>query len=497
MPSVVSINCGDAFGLVRIHSELQDELINPCAKLTKWKTAIRPKTEGVITPLGERDLQPWNGKKTYQLVLKYEFTQEDKGSFTPRAPALQEVLYESAYESQLMLAFDGDKKYLGYSDAYPNSITAPKGTVIIRMQVRHDDPSMLEKLKDMTIWIERKLDKEIILSAYETREELIAGGKKAMKQRTLRKGSCASVFFSEPPVSKIPSGCKQGDILIGTVHFGAGEGSLPGEGKRPNGFPVAYYVGPKMDKPSSDADVPEPKDERTPEQRMEEAIRDVKLDQLMKLTNNEKEDGKFSSIYDSLEKEYPDHVPLLIANVKYIDAHKKRSEMLSQLIDAADKVVGQISEDELALHFGKKLDKEDSDMIKLNKEMEKKKGFLVEALARKGLAIAELKTDDATAKFTEVLSKLRSWVDIDANGKYASLALERDFRAARFGSALKRINKLLQKPSKESNGSIKTLSKAELLEKRAQIFEELGYDALVQRDKAMRLVASPRDYPLF
>jgi hypothetical protein len=102
-------------------------------------------------------VQPWNDKKTYQLVLTYEFTQDDKGAFTPRAPPLQEVLYESAYESQLILAYDGDKKYLGYCDAYAKSITAPKGAVILKMQVRHDDPTMLEKLKDMTIWIERKI----------------------------------------------------------------------------------------------------------------------------------------------------------------------------------------------------------------------------------------------------------------------------------------------------------------------------------------------------
>lgn len=114
VPSEFSLSSGDGFGLVRVHSDLRDEYLSPSARFTKWKTPLRPKSEGTVSPLGDRDVQPWNDKKTYQLVLDYEFSQEEKGSFTPRAPMLQGVLYESAYESQLMLAYDGDKKYLGY-----------------------------------------------------------------------------------------------------------------------------------------------------------------------------------------------------------------------------------------------------------------------------------------------------------------------------------------------------------------------------------------------
>jgi tripeptidyl-peptidase-2 len=496
IPSVLSMNSGDFFGSVRVHSDLKNELINPSAKLTKWKTAVRPKSEGVITPLGERDIQPWSEKKTYQLVLTYEFTQDDKGAFTPRAPPLQQVLYESIYESQLMLAYDGDKKYLGYCDAFARSITAPKGTVVIKMQVRHDDPAMLEKLKDMTIWIERKLDKEISLSAYSSREDLLVGGKRSMRKQTLRKGSCASVFFSEPPASKLPSSCKTGDVLMGTAFYGCGEVSLAGDGKRPNGFPITYTVGPKLEKAATEGDVAEPKDERTPQERLNEAIRDLKVDQLGKLTSAEKDDGKFEEIYAELEKEYPSHVPLLLANVKYLDGLKTRLDCLPQIVEAADKVIVQISEDELALHFGKKQDKEDPEKVKRNKEMEKKKSQLIEALVRKAHAFAEMKTEEAQKKFQETLDKLKDWADIDANGKYAALGIERDCRGGRHGAALKRINKLLTKNGKDSGG-VKPMSKADLLEKRAAIFKELGYDALVKRDQAMKLVAAPKDYKLF
>lgn len=317
-----------------------------------------------------------------------------------------------------------------------------------------------------------------------------------MKKQTLRKGSCASVFFAEPAASKLPSSCKTGDLLIGNCTYASGEGSLPGDGKRPNGFPITYLVGPKMDKPSAEGEVAEPNDERTAEERLSEAIRDLKVTQLDKLTNDEKDAGKFEEMYSAMEKEYPAHVPLLMANLKYLDGLKTRSEILPKIVEAADRVIAEISEDELALHFGKKQDKEDPEKVKKNKEMEKKKNNLIEALVRKGLAYADSKEEDAPSKFDKTLSDLQPWAEIDSNGKYVALALERDCRAGREGLALKRINKLLTKNGKDTGG-VKPLTKSDLLEKRASIFRALGYSALYERDKAMKFVAAPADYKLF
>ncbi len=496
IPQTLSMNSGDSFSSVRITSDLKDEMINPCAKFTKWKTPIRPKAEGTINPLGDRDVQPWSEKKTYQLVLTYEFMQEEKGTFTPRAPPLQEVLYESGYESQLILAYDGDKRYLGYCDAYAKPITAPKGTVLLKLQVRHDDPSMLEKLKEMTIWIERKIEKEISITAYDTRDDLLVGGKRSVRKRTLRKGCCTSIFFSEPVASKIPSFCKPGDVLMGSCNYASGDDSLPGDGKRPNGFPITYIVGPKMEKPSPEAELVETKDERGPEERLEDAIRDLKVGHLEKLTKEEKDKGKFEEMFVNMEMEYPSHVPLLMANLKYLDGLKTRLEILHKIVDAANKVIHEISEDELALHFGKKQDKDDPEKVKKSKEMEKKKGYLVEALVRKALAFADSKEADSSIEFDKVLDDLKSWVEIDSNGKYAALAIERDCRAGRQGMALKRINKLLSKNGKDTGG-VKPMTKADLLEKRAKILRELGYVALYKRDNAMKFVAAPLDYKLF
>lgn len=374
VPNQIRLQAGEMGVGVVVHSDFRDEWIKPSAKLSTWSTPIRPKAEGAISPVVDkidridtRDVIPVPMKQIYQLLLSYEFTQEEKGCFVPRVPALQGVLYESAFESQMMLAFDSDKKYLGVADAWPGKITAPKGKVTIRLQVRHDDPAMLEKLKDITIWIERQMEKEIDLSVFSSRYDLQTGKPALASKYHLPKGSHAGLFFAEPPSNKLPGSCRAGDLLQGKAFFGSGDSSLPGEGKRPRGFPFLYVVGPKMEQPASDNEYPDPQGERTLDERLEEAVRDIKLEQLSKLTQKDKDDGKFEDLYSQLEVEYPDHIPLLVARLKHLDVDGKKSpKQLEKVIEAAEAIIGKISGDELALHFGKLHDKENQREAKVS-----------------------------------------------------------------------------------------------------------------------------------
>ena len=127
--------------------------------------------------------------------------------------------------------------------------------------------------------------------------------------------------------------------------------------------------------------------------------------------------------------------------------------------------------------------------------MKEKKSFLIEALVRQAMVYAEMKTDEAAQKFDATLERLKSWVDIEGSDKYASLVIFCECRAERYGNALKLINKLVGKEMKDD--AIRPLTKSGLLEKRAQIFEKLGYSILVEYDKSTRIVACPKSYALF
>jgi len=483
--------------MVRATSDLADETILPKASLTSWRTPIRPKAGATPKPLGERDIFPSPDRMIHELVLQYEFTQDDKGSITPRVPALQDVLYESGFEGQLILVFDGDKKLLGTCDAWPSAVNVPKGKVVIRLQIRHDSPKKLEKLKDLTMWIERSLENSINLSAYGSKEALVTGGS-TLKKQLLRKGKSTAIFFEAPSVSKLPSSSKPGDILKGSFTLGAGNDSFPGSGKRPGGFPLTYVVGPKPEKAPSDPDPPEPEDKRTVDEKIEEAIRDLKVAQLGKLTKKEKEGGKFEELYESLAQQYPGHLPLLMAKLKYLDAHEKRSEKIDEIVETAEALISSIPQDALAMHFGKKSDNDDPVAVKERKEMKEKKSMLTEALAR--LALAYSAAPDEETKFAEALKRLKEWTDIDSNDKgsdkFAQLVMAREEKAGRLGAVMKVINKILAKDIKEKDYLL-PISKSALYEKRVEILTKLGYISLADHDKCTRVISCPPTYSGF
>ena len=133
--------------------------------------------------------------------------------------------------------------------------------------------------------------------------------------------------------------------------------------------------------------------------------------------------------------------------------------------------------------------------------MDEKKVFLIEALSRKVYAIADIEKSgisvDGIPSFDNALKHLTKWEDIDTNKKFSVLLLEREKRAGRFGTMLKLLNSLLKKEGEDTKGGICPLTKLDLLSKRAEVFKELGYMHLLQRDEIWKAISSPKVYSLF
>lgn len=264
------------------------------------------------------------------------------------------------------------------------------------------------------------------------------------------------------------------------------------------------------------------------DQKLDDLVRDLKVKYLGDLSADETEEGKFDELYSRLESEYPEHLPLLMAKMKYMDALPKSVERLSGVIGAAEAIISRISEDELALNLGRKLDSEDGDAVKVRQshflpsarvtlkalvsthsvscvfsctEQERevvkdKKSCLIEALVRTALAYAESTSDGANDKFDETLKKLKALADIEAFSKYATLNIEKETRAGRYGLVLKQINKLLAKEGKEKD-MILPLTRADLLGKRIALYEKLGYTVMVEYETRTRAIACPKSYAPF
>ena len=246
VPEVTLVG-GQGFASVAVDALVHDEELAPSAKLDRWQTRLAP-ASAVVGPLGAaRDVLP-DGKQVYQLVLEYRFSVAEAGGeeVTPRAPLLNGVLYESPFEAQFFMAYDGSKKLLGCGDAWPGSVKCPKGEVVVRLSVRHDELALLEGLKSMLLVLERALKggKEVGVPDYATREGAMLKRNGGGGARVLRKGCSAAVFLGEPAHDKLPKGAKPGDVLLGSLALEkAGKEQQP-KSRRPKGFPLTYVVGP-------------------------------------------------------------------------------------------------------------------------------------------------------------------------------------------------------------------------------------------------------------
>lgn len=368
-PGQLTITAGGGGAKVFLQNYLEEQVtLNPEVKLTTWKTSILPSSHGQISPLGERDIFPVyqnkaarEGKQIYQILLTYQFEQkEDIGSIRIRVPSLQGYLYESEFESQLIQVYDENKKLLGVCDSWPGSIQVPKGTKItIQLQARHDDVQILERLKSQEIWVERKLQgKEIPLSVFSSHENMVKG-KDTFSAQKLTKGVPAVVFVAEPIKSKIPEGCKCGDILEGYIKYSKKGVGKSGDGNKPGGFKVKYIIGCTAeitDVSKAKGKVPEPEDKRSDLEKLSEAINKLKVSELEKLAKDKKAKDRFLEMYNTIQKDFVsasdnDNLSLLMVKLKHEDDKTNGDTRLVEVVNTANSIIDLIDKNVLAVHY--------------------------------------------------------------------------------------------------------------------------------------------------
>ncbi|KAF1321539.1 Tripeptidyl-peptidase 2, partial [Globisporangium splendens] len=430
----INVSGGVESHKVLLSSTVEKETIAPSVSFTKWTQRIRPKT-AEITPLSsDRDQFP-DKRQVYQLVLTYPFTAKDAGKVVPRLPLLNGRLYESPFESQLSLIFDDKKQYLGTSDSYGDAVSIKKGSYVVRTQVRHEDISKLEKLKQMVLLLEHDI-KEISASVYGHQDDVAVGGK-ALDSKTLPVNTYIPVFVGEPSFDKLPAGNSPGDLLTGKIYFGKKNGNIKGSGRRPGGFDISYVI-PPAPTPAKEPEPEEPKDERDEEVLAQEAVRDLLLGRVTKLAGKK----EFLAAWQRLADQFPTHLPVVQAKLHHFDSESDRLTLLSEVVEAADAVLALIKQDDLALFFGTRSVPGDAPAAqkKLQKEKEKEKEILVDALNRKTRALGDAGKWD---EFLATYAVLQKWADVETNAfLYVNLLHDRHHDAP--GLSLQRLRKVAE-----------------------------------------------------
>ncbi|CAH3119853.1 unnamed protein product [Pocillopora meandrina] len=479
---------------VDVKTALREEQINPTVSLKTHAQPIRP-SEYKINALGSRDVLP-NGRQIFALTLTYNFHQSKAGEVSPNATYLSDLLYESEYESQLWMIFDSNKRMLGSGDAFPDrySVKLEKGDYVLKLQVRHDNKDQLEKLKDTVILIEQKLSPAITLDTHSSR--LAAMKSTKFNSGNKRPGTCCPVYIMPPGDDKIPKAAKPGHILKGTVSYVKSETV-----KKACAYPVQYVVPAAPIKQNSKAATTKPV-EKEMKQQFEEAMRDLKISWIPKLGD--------VTLYDELAEQYSDHLPLHVARLHFLDNSKDRLQRLPQVIVAAEKVIQMIDLVELSSYYGMKTDTR-PDAIIIKSEKDSQKATLIDALCRKGIALADRilekssdskeTTDDGDAsssddqaeteeaiyeRLDETFKELVKWIDA-SDPKVLPFYIRRAQAMKLYGLALKASMK------QNGDGTPNRIND----DRNILLFEKLGWEHCARLTRESLPVKYPASYQPF
>lgn len=232
-PSAVAINPGDVFVPVTVTPSLHQVALRPVAKLTHVRSVFYPDASSMdIAPLPARDTLI-NGRRQFALTLKYKLNLAEACSDAEiTVPRLHGALYDSPFESMIVIVTDEHGALLGMTDAFAETLSLPKGEVNVALQVRHEDIAKLEKLKSagaiaLALQLDRSIRKADIINvnicATQAEATATPGGGSGMGAKRVQRGQPITMFVAAPNLqigkSPLPKWVSAGDQLVGYCLF--------------------------------------------------------------------------------------------------------------------------------------------------------------------------------------------------------------------------------------------------------------------------------------
>ncbi|CAE6185616.1 unnamed protein product [Arabidopsis arenosa] len=490
---------------IKVEAEalLASEKLVPIAVLNKIRVPYQPIDAQLKTLSTGRD-RLLSGKQILALTLTYKFKLEDSAEVKPYIPLLNNRIYDTKFESQFYMISDANKRVYAMGDVYPESSKLPKGEYKLQLYLRHENVQLLEKLKQLILFIERNMG-EIRLNLHSEPDGPFTGNG-AFKSSILMPGVKEAFYLGPPTKDKLPKNTPQGSVLVGEISYGKlsfddKEGKNPKD--NPVSYPISYVVPPN--KPEEDKKAASaPDSSKSVSERLEQEVRDTKIKFLGNLKQEtEEERSEWKKLCACLKSEYPNYTPLLAKILEGLLSRSDAGDKIShheEIIEAANEVIRSVNVDELARFLLDKTEPEDAEAEKLKKKMEMTRDQLADALYQKGLAMARIenlkgeKGDEGEEessqrdKFEENFKELTKWVDVKSS-KYGTLTVLREKRLSRLGTALKVLDDLIQNESETAN--------KKLYELKLGLLEELGWSHLVTYEKQWMQVRFPTSLPLF
>ncbi|XP_014208208.1 tripeptidyl-peptidase 2 isoform X2 [Copidosoma floridanum] len=410
----LAMQSGDGIHRLELRSSLRNEEIVPNVTLKHFVQVLRP-VDSKIGPLRERDVIP-PARQIYELQLTYPFHIAKATEITPNAALLSDLLYENEYECQMWMIYNCNKQLICCGDAYPHKYTLSKiekGDYTLKLQVRHEKKELLDRLTEMPVLLTQKMSSQVSLDIYASQAQAIIGGKKIVSA-TIPAGHTLPIYIAPlSNESKISKGATLGSYLQGSITFCKDE-----IGKKVDVHTFKFVLSEPAKKSTANQTNKNDKEKTTKWDEYNEALRDMKCNWLAKLEPTE----TTRELYNDLKLDYPEHLPVHIAMLSSLDSadaprlvpHDDLAENVinfsGQMVNIADEVIKSIDQDKLLAYYGAKNDQR-PDAAKIKVAMDKQKQCLIEALVKKGVALARLYVHSAKKNDAEETKALFDNVD--------------------------------------------------------------------------------------
>ncbi|KNE68540.1 hypothetical protein AMAG_12708 [Allomyces macrogynus ATCC 38327] len=474
-------------GIVRldVHSQVRrEENVQIGISLDKLRKWVRAKDSSITPVSATRNVTP-AARATHQLVLTYTVPIAENGtSVTPSLPGLANVLYDAPYEAYLLMVSDVFQRTIAFHDMYPKSVKLDKGEYTVRVQVRHDDAALLERISTLPLAVDFPA-KGVSVDMFPSFADAVTKGSKWPSKVSLNLGESRALFVVVPAEVK---DANPGDLLLGSITVGEGWCSNKIDGGF--GDVVIPITNARDKKPGNGS----PKDKPS----LVDQLRDVQIAHYKTLTKDADTAAR-AELEAALDEQHASHLPYLQAKLDLAVATK------GDVAAAADAVLAPIDRADLAAQLmlagqaktsaAARGDKDaEAAAAAQVKAAESRRDALVAAAQKKAVTIlgTRLVPADGNETWDAVIREWRQWranPDGATSLEQLKLLVAEFLGAAKKGAAVKAVLKYLADTPKTPANADDVKGALAL---KTQVLREVGWDVWADHKDKWGLVRFPK-----
>lgn len=415
---------------------IQDQIhLKPRGSLTGQLISMKPIRHTIQESKDPRDLLV-NDKRLSVLEMVYQWKNTTAQPITPQWHGLSELLYDSPYSSLLWRLSDSHGRLIIQDDSWTDPVSVEKGPLTLTLQIWHEDPGLLGRVKDMPIVVHQSLKSPVdiqLKSSITSAATFQTGGS---PWRTFDRGETENLWL-------FVTGDSVDDTSNGDF-VSAFTGKLQWlDSDRHHGTTLDTII---TMIPPAGASSTEEDASTTPgiEQALEDALWATQVRHLKNLGSKPASIEAFNALYENLSTKRPFAEALENIMLDHLDG-ANRSSNLDSLIPHLNRMLDHIDTESILNHFSIRHQLKTPEERERHEHVKEIRERYLDLLHRKARALAlfESASNEHSSAFEETLEELRRWVDT-GKGVYRHLEVWEAQRKGSFGEALDLLTPLIK-----------------------------------------------------